>query len=277
VTPAQLLERLDTEARGLEDRARSLRTASDRLRCELATCSALLGEAAPSPSPEPVRRRGRPSRGSPTTTRLNGSPGAPAPPGEGTPKVDRRRTRRRYPVGASKAERDLLRLREEHPDLAAAVDRGERSLRSAKVAVGWIKAPPAKATAPETLEEPAPAVLEEPDPETPAPLEETETAPLEEPLEEPPPADPEPKPKRRMRDYSRRDTTWSPADVYTPGQRDQDFRASDVTPANPELAEELERGIQAENAAVAEAEARRKNRLNSEPEVKWTEGVCAAI
>jgi hypothetical protein len=274
VSPAELLGQIDRQAAAAEARAQQLREVGSRLRDALAAAAGMLAEAAPPPSPEAARRRGRPPRGSPTTTLGNGACGAPAPPGEGTPKVDRRRARRRYPIGASKSERDLFRLREEHPALADEVVAGTRSLRSARLLCGWIKEPPAKATTAAPLEEPAPAVLEEPAPETPAPLEEPPTEPAAEPLEEPPA--PAPK-RRRMRDYNNPTKTWSPSDVYTPGQRDQDPKVGDVTPANPVLAETLEAAIEAESRAAAALEAHRRNRLASEPSPRWSEGVAAEI
>jgi hypothetical protein len=113
MSPAELLDRLDREARAHEGRARDLRTCSDKLRVEIATAAALL---AGNPAPQAK---------APAAT--NGSrPGKP------------RDKRVVYPAGLTPREKTIYRLRHRgYPDLADQVEAGTMSLNAAEVQAGY--------------------------------------------------------------------------------------------------------------------------------------------
>jgi hypothetical protein len=282
VSPASFLELLDKAAVEHEVKANELRAAANRVRHELAAAAALLGTETTPPEPlEPRRKRGRPPRGAPTSTRPNGAAGAPAPPGEDVP-ARRRGKRAIYPPGASERERFLIRMRREgRDDLADAIERGERSLRAGLLELGWKRPRPGEVVKVEAPADPAPdPPAPEPEPAEPGGDGHEHGEPVPPPAPavdpEPPPA-PEPAPTTPEKPKRRRTPgeVWNPSDIWS---RDQDGEAcKEMIPRDHELANELDRQIAAENAAVVAAEQRRRLRIESEPPPRWTEGATAEI
>jgi hypothetical protein len=293
MTPTELLTALDRAATAADQRARELRESAGRLRDELARAAALLGAEATPPEPATAPSAGdKPVRGATAARRSNGAQAQPQ-------KVDRRYARI-YPAGLSASEKHLARLRRERPDLAAEVERGERSLRSARVLCGWVKEPSAKAKTVEPVEpvEPAGGPLQIAQPLEPAaevePVEPVadalepgtddqaqrpglEAAPIgsqaveaAEPEPKPAPVEPSAKPAPRSR-------VWSPSDIRPPEPKPEP--EPPVHPASlprpvrdPERMREVD-VIAAEAQAAAAAAARRRELLRqSEPPPRLSSG-----
>jgi hypothetical protein len=266
VSPAELLAHLDQATGAAEARARQLREAGDRLRAALADAVGLLAEATPPEPAEPPRKRGRPPRGSTTSSRPNGALEPAAVAAALLDEQPRKRRRRTvYPPGLDERGKYLHKMRHVagRADLAEVVEAGERSLLSAMIEMGWKRPRKAK------VEPVAAAEPEPPEPVVAAPI---GTAAQPEP--EPPEQEPEPAKKRSRRIWAPSDIEKAVETVVHP-ERDQDGPINSPQPRDAALAASLDTTISDAQRAAAAIERHRQRRIANEPEVRWSPGAHA--
>jgi hypothetical protein len=266
VSPAELLAHLDQATGAAEARARQLREAGDRLRAALADAVGLLAEATPPEPAEPPRKRGRPPRGSTTSSRPNGALEPAAVAAALLDEQPRKRRRRTvYPPGLDERGKYLHKMRHVagRADLAEVVEAGERSLLSAMIEMGWKRPRKAK------VEPVAAAEPEPPEPVVAAPI-----GAAAQPEPEPPEQEPEPAKKRSRRIWAPSDIEKAVETVVHP-ERDQDGPINSPQPRDAALAASLDTTISDAQRAAAAIERHRQRRIANEPEVRWSPGAHA--
>jgi hypothetical protein len=285
VSPAELLAHLDQATGAAEARARQLREAGDRLRAALADAVGLLAEATPPEPAEPPRKRGRPPRGSTTSSRPNGALEPAAVAAALLDEQPRKRRRRTvYPPGLDERGKYLHKMRHVagRADLAEVVEAGERSLLSAMIEMGWkrprkAKVEPVAAAEPEPPEPVVAAPIcatAHPEPEPPELLVGVQSSAAAQPEPEPPEQEPEPAKKRSRRIWAPSDIEKAVETVVHP-ERDQDGPINSPQPRDAALAASLDTTISDAQRAAAAIERHRQRRIANEPEVRWSPGAHA--